>query len=218
MVNQTNQHRLENVMHDYVKNGLKSLIIRFMGMAIEWILVLILGFETNKITSSDEPRDIWTFVEFFIVASLCVLVWVMKCCCLACCMNCFFNQIESGLRQGDNGNLPADNIGLVQKIIQRLHLILNRFAVGAVGYEIRKRLFATKPMNGWDYAEITIITIFCVGIFTIKYCVLNCYCLNFICCCCKGCRQRVQQSVVPSGEPKPSTSQSANVDNAESRL
>lgn len=185
-----NEHRLENVAQEYVKNQTISLALKIAGMVIEYVLVLILGYEVHKITSSDQPKDVWLFVEFFSVLSLCALIWVMKCCCLnKFCINCCINRIKG--KQSEDGNPtdaePQEKVSTWKCIVRKLHMILNRLAVGAIGYEVRKRIFAKKPMNNWDYAEVAAVALFCIWIFTIKYCILKCY--AFKCCanCLKGC-------------------------------
>lgn len=205
------QHRIENVVQEYMSNGVINLIVRIVGISIEWILVLILGFEWNKLISH-HPRDIWTLVEFFTVLSLCVLIWLLKCCCLKRICRKF---IENSQGADVDENVPKEEVGLIKAIVQKLHLILNRVAVAVVGYEIRKRLFAKTPMDNWDYAEVIAVILFCVWIFTIKYCILKCKCIE-LCRSCSKCHgnpkdKDVEASNTPS-EPKVSETSAGNAD------
>lgn len=211
MVDQPNQHRIENVIQEYMKNGVINLIVRIIGMSIEWVIVLILGFQWHKLTS-DDPKDVWTLVNFFVVLSLCVLIWILKCCCL----KRICKQIMEDAQGADaDENVPQEKVGLVKSLVRKLHLILNRVAVAAVGYEIRKRLFAKKPMNNWDYAEVIAVILFCIWIFTIKYCILKCKC--FVSCGCskrhrKPKKEDVEASNLPN-EPTVSQESHGNVEN-----
>lgn len=205
MVDQANSHRLENVIQEYLKNSAIQMALNIAPMIIEYLLVLALGYEVNKIFS-DEPKDVWTFVEFFGVLSLCALIWMMKCCCLnkfciTCCINCVKEKSDE---ENTAEPEPEEKVGLFKKIIRKLHLILNRLAVGAVGYEIRKRIFAKKPMGTWDIVEVVAIVLFCIWIFTIKYCILNGH--LFKACCCFKCRCS-QKKTEDDAQNDPNTTQ-----------
>lgn len=222
MVNQPNAHRLENVVQEYMKNSAIKFALSIVSMAIEYVLILILGYEVNKIFS-DEPKDVSTFVEFFVVLSFCMLIWIMKCCCLnKFCINCCINQIK-GKQTEDTTTAdelePKEKVSLMKKIVRTLHMILNRIAVGAVGYEIRKRLFAKEPMNNWDYAEVIAVGLFCVWIFTIKYCILKCYVLKCCCPClkCGHSQNTVDIEATKKNQNEPKTIP-ANAGEAESKV
>lgn len=213
MVDQSGQHRLQNVVQEYLKNEAISLIVKIIGMAIEWILILILGYEVNKLTSN-ESTDFSILAEFFGVLALCVLIWILKCCCLKRLCNKIIEQAQNA----DESEPTKPNTGCTKSIVQKLHLILNRVAVAAVGYEIRKRLFAKEPMNNWDYAEVIAVILFCVWIFTIKYCISKCKCLGFCSCCAENHLKPNERDAEAANAPIEPKIDQSNVDRTENTI
>lgn len=198
-------HQTQSYLRDYVQNAVKKdgmkLGIMIAGRVIDWLLTLAVGFETSKITS-DESKDIWAYVEFFVVLTLCVCVWMMKCCCLNqfcincglnCCMKCFGKQRNDADDANDEAD-PAEQLTLMQSILQKLHMVLNRLAIGAIGFEVRKQVFKMKPLTTWDYVEISLILLFTLWILTIKYCILKCHCLKICRWCTKSCCMKKTES------------------------
>lgn len=190
------QAYLRNYIQTNVENGVWKFSLRIATNCLDWIITLATGYEVSKVTS-DEKKDIWTFVEFFIVSTLCVFVWIVKCCCLnrfcitcciKCCMKCAQrNQPEEiPMRNRDTDEAEAEaseDVGTMKSILNKLHMILNRLAIGAIGFELRKQLFNFKPLTTWDYIEISAIVLFCIWILSIKYCILKCHCLKCCYCC-----------------------------------
>lgn len=179
-------------VEDKVRDGVWKFALRTLARVLDWMITLAVGYEVNRITSNDEPRDIWTFVEFFVVVALCVLVWVMKCCCLnkfciTCCINCVVkrNGQDEEIGQHVNEIEEGKKMSAIESVLEKVHMILNRLVIGAVGFELRKQLFKMKALTTWDYVEISIIALFCLWVLTIKYCILKCHCLKFCCCCCR---------------------------------
>lgn len=188
------QQYIRNHIEQTIKNGATNFAIKTAVRVFDGIITLAVGYEVGKITS-DDVKDVWTYVEFVVVLSLCACMWIVKCCCLnKFCINCFINCIgkkrnrrEDIRMENENNARNTPEIGIWEKILQTLHMILNRLAIGAIGYELKKQLtkqFQHKQFGTWDYIEITAITIFCLIIFTIKYCILKCY---FLKCCCSCC-------------------------------
>lgn len=179
-------------VEDKVRDGVWKFALRTVAKVLDWLITLAVGYEVNKITSDDEPRDIWTFVEFFVVVALCVLIWVMKCCCLnkfciTCCINCMVKRggQDEEIGQNENEIEGGKKLSPFESVLAKVHMILNRLVVGAVGFELRKQLFKMKALTLWDYVEISIIALFCLWVLMIKYCILKCHCLTFCCCCCR---------------------------------
>lgn len=188
------QEYIRNYIRENVKNGIMNLIIRIVTNVLDWILTVTVGYEVNKITS-EEKRDIWLYAEFFGVLTLCVWVWIMKCCCLNkfcinCCIKCATRRrrAEQNIEASGDENETGEKKGMFETVLEKLHMMLNRLAIGAIGFEIRKQISKFKPLTTWDYIEISLIILFCIWILTIKYCCLKCHCLK--CCgwCIKGCR------------------------------
>lgn len=177
---------IRNYIEQAVRNGVLNLIVRILTFILEWTVTLAVGYEVQKITS-DIEKDIWTYVEFFSVLTLCVWIWIIKCCCVnKFCINCCINCINKNQNQNveAENNEDGENVGIWQSILGKMHMILNRLAIGAIGFEVRKQLFKMKPLTTWDYVEISLIALFCVWILSIKYCILKCYCLKCFCPCC----------------------------------
>lgn len=188
-----------------VKDGVWKFALRTVARVLDWLITLAVGYEVSKITSNDKPRDIWTFVEFFAVVALCILVWLMKCCCLnkfciTCCINCVVKREgqDEEIGQNVNENEGGEKMGPIESVLEKIHMVLNRLAIGAIGFELRKQLFKFKPLTTWDYVEISIIALFCLWILTIKYCILKCHCLKICCCCCRrtnGCSAKKNEDI-----------------------
>lgn len=201
MPNLQTQAYLRNYIQTNIENGIWKFALRITTNVLDWIITFGVGYEVDKITS-DDKKDIWVFVEFFGVLTLCTWIWIIKFCCLnrfciscwfRCCSKCVHRSQQEDISMGnpeDNG-AEADNdterVGRVEMILDKLHMILNRLGIISVGYELRKQLFKLKPLTFWDYFEISVITLFCIWILTIKYCVLNCGCIKFCCWGLKGC-------------------------------
>lgn len=206
MPNLQTQAYIRNYVQESVKNGIMNFVIRTVARALELIVTLAVGYEVSKITS-DEKKDVWSYVEFFAVLTLCMCIWVVKCCCVNkfcvnCCIKCFnrYRNRDENIElenANDDENEPAEKLGPLETVLQKLHMILNRLAIGAIGFEIRKQLFKFKPLTTWDYVEISAIALFCIWILTVKYCVLKCHCLKLCCCfrCVKGCCLKKHESV-----------------------
>lgn len=178
---------IRDYIHQQIRDGILNLVVKIATFVLEWTITLAVGYEVQKITS-DEKKDVWTYVEFCGILAVCVLIWLIKCCCvnkfcINCCINCFNkNRNQPDIEAGRDEN--GERMGLAASILEKIHMILNRLVIGAVGFEIRKQVFKFKPLTTWDYVEISLIASFCVWIISIKYCILKCYCLRCCCPCC----------------------------------
>lgn len=196
------------------KNFLINNAIRNLALAFEWVVTLGVGYEINKMFDGNFwHKDVWAFVEFFVVIFACVCIWIVKCCCInKFCINFWClrhcnkksNEAEEIEMRNDQSTLPVGenaNKGPLNAVLDKLHMVLNRLAIGAVGYELRKQLFKMKPLTTWDYVEISVVILFCLWILSIKYCILKCYCLR--CCCCgfRLCRSKNANVAQPQNAP-----------------
>lgn len=224
MPNQQTQQYIRNYIEQTIKNDATNFAIKTVARALDWTITMAVGYEVGKITS-DEAKDKWTYIEFAGVIALCACIWIIKCCCLNkfcinCCLNCFNKRqqnedIEIGNEQNAVNAENTPKIGIWANILQKMHMILNRLAVGAIGYEVRKQLFKFKPLGTWDYVEISIIGLFCLWILTIKYCILKCHFLKCCCpCCFKKTSRRAQRIEVQVVQNESVTDNTSNVNAA----
>lgn len=216
MPNPRTKEYIRNYFEQNIKNDATNFAIKTAARILDWTITLAVGYEVSKITS-DEKKDRWTYIEFFGVLTLCVWIWIMKCCCLNkfcinCCINCVNKRrnrnedMEMRSGGGDDNAEQTPKIGIWANILQKLHIVLNRLAIGAIGYELRKQIFKFKPLGTWDYVEISIIALFCLWILTIKYCILECHFLKCCCSCCFKEKNNDQERVEVEVTQNPSAS------------
>lgn len=189
---QQTQNYLRIYIQTNIKNGVWKFALRIATMVLDFLITMAVGYEIEKITS-DETKDNWTFVEFFTVLILCLLIWIIKCCCLnrfciTCCYKCVHGKRQEGDEMEDGPEEETnEKVGMLESVLNKVHMILNRLAIGVLGYELRKQLFNSEPLSTWDFVEISMIILFCIWIMTIKYCILKCSCPR----CSKGnCSQK----------------------------
>lgn len=189
---------IRSYIEENIRNDVMNFAIKIATFVLEWTITLAVGYEVQKITS-DEKKDIWTFAEFFGVLALCVCIWIIKCCCLNkfcinCCINCFSKKRnQEDIEMGDDDAEGEEKMSIFATVLGKIHMILNRLAIGAIGFELRKQLFNFKPLTNWDYIEISLIGLFCLWILTIKYCILKCYCLKCCCPCCFNNEEEIER-------------------------
>lgn len=179
---------IENSIQDAVRDGVLDLVVRILTFVLEWTVTFALGYEVQKITSA-ENRDIWTFVEFFSVFTVCVCIWIIKCCCvnefcINCCLKCMKKNRPAPTVEPEPEPEQGERVGIMKSILGKMHMVLNRLAIGAIGFEVKKQLSKLQPLTTWDYVEISLIALFCIWILSIKYCILKCYLLKYCCPCC----------------------------------
>lgn len=209
---------LRNYIRTNVENGVWKFSLKIATNVLDWLITLAVGYEVEKITS-DERKNVWTFVEFFGIVMLCIWIWIIKCCCLnrfciTCCINCVRGKQQEDMENGQESE-ATEKVGIVKNILSKMHMVLNRLAIGAIGFEVRKQLFKFKPLTTWDYVEISIVILFCIWILSIKYCILKCHCLICCCWCIKGCCFRKEEEVELKVIQTQAPTESVNVDNVD---
>lgn len=186
-------------VEEYIGESITEWVVNGIAFLIEWILVLAVGYEIRKITSEDVQitKNVWPFVELFIVLSLCAFVYIIKCCCLKLCVKYWFQKVKEDIeleRREESGAMEnTKNGGIWKRILNSAHMALNRVVIGAVGYEIKKQIFSTKILqwDTWDYVEITLVVLFCMWVLLFKYCVLKCVFLRY---CCRKCFRKKEDN------------------------
>lgn len=177
MVSQETRTFLRKYINDCIRNETVRYGVTIATTVIELALSLAIGYELQNITS-DEPNTAWTYVEFAIVLVLCLFVWIISCCCInefciSCAIDCY-NCLQD--REEDSQSDEAkEKKGILESILKKIQMVLTRLLIIAIGYEMRKEIFRTKPWRVWDTIEIVIIIIFCLWLIALKYCFLECY-------------------------------------------
>lgn len=190
MCNQQTTAYFRKYIDRTISNGILNTVVECLIFIFEWTVTFGVGYEVEKITSGEE-KTTWTYVEFFVVLQLCAWIWIIKFCCIrkSCikrCVKCYNKNSKQKENEKPEEKPPKKKVGIFKRILNTLHMTLNRLAIGAIGYELRKQLFTRKlkPFGFWDYVEVISIVLFTIWILSIKYCLLKCYCLK---CCCPGC-------------------------------
>lgn len=71
----------ENQKTNYIRSNFENefweFAFRIATTVFEFFLIIVIGYEVEKIIS-DEKKEIWSFVEFFSVSTLCIWIWIKK--------------------------------------------------------------------------------------------------------------------------------------------
>lgn len=224
MPNIQTQAYLRNYIQSNIENGAWKFGLRIATHVFDWTLTFASGYELEKFKST-EKKDIWTYAELFGIFTLISWIWIIKFCCLnrfciTCCVKCCVRcsqrgrQEEMQMRNRDeDDDESTESVGIVKRVLNILHMILNRLGIGAVGFEAKRHVFTFKPFKPtWKtWLEMSLVGIFCIWILSIKYCILKCYCLKCCCPCIPKCGSKNAAPTIADHNGAP------NVNNVEVR-
>lgn len=101
------QNYLQNYIRSNIEDGIWGFALRIATTALEFLLIIVIGYEVEKIIS-DEKKEIWAFVEFFGVSTFCLWIWIKKESQIA------QNEVISGdVQDSDNANKTTKATGKI---------------------------------------------------------------------------------------------------------
>lgn len=113
---QRTQNYLQNYIRSSVEDGVWDFAFRIATTALEFLLIIVIGYEVEKIISA-EKKEMWAFVEFVGVTTLCLWIWIKKESEIA------QNDVSNGdVQNGDESNKTRDASGKIfemTKLVRR---------------------------------------------------------------------------------------------------